>query len=1255
MKFFQKNSKKLSAILFGAMVPLLSSCVVYPQISSQFNNDQKLAKNFNLSQVLNQSDLVQSIFLTDLTSFSQKIMTITANHLLGNWLKDFLLDTKIDRGSSLFHKQKAFGQIQKQSEEQLTRLIKNAKSSAELQMQLAPYGGTKEGFLLNKTIEALKGEIISLIFERLYLSYQNNDQFYSHVVTEQQLAEVSNWNKIVFYPANYDLAIGNDNYQIMFADFQKHVFNDWFIKERPFIGCNLTWDYGLADNNQLEQIYNQTKLANHNVTLPTAPNYLFPSFNFGPHNNKGDLLTFNRWKEEVINDGLFDKNNGKVNLQPVLLSKESTDQKKYFKIYENSSLAQEKDGYFSSALVHLYNSLFDSSDQKINQLSFSNNDEKEILEWFLDSNQNQQDQNNSKIGIEIAQELFNQTKTNYASQNFVYPLRDIIVDNQKQWVLAKTKSGVSAITINGLTQIQKKGNPEEKNQLLQQILLSQVVGLSDNQANKGKNDNQLKDDLVTKLKTYAKNNFDQLLVSYAINNNSNNSNQLIKSWQNVFGQNQTEFLELLREVLKWNTIIVAQTNLTTFRNSLTQTVSELKDKNFVQNNGKYYPPYANGLATPLAFQKNLTTMDEDDPIFLPSLTNSSSPKKTAPATTKNNGDYPELTKFYTSEQINCEHDKYDPQAIIKQFATLRQKLGTWLKKLQNDNQNLYHNKHYYHLNSLEFNYTFANLLANKDNLAKRIKNLFYADHIKFDYQKNDFQGESSQQLTTFFPNNNDSSDLKSAIAQVLYSNLYTTNQLPNITNPQDFIGGFKIDHDPSNGKKNEQNYTNKISSYWNQVFYSFNPFGFETGSELLSQHIKTLLTINWLLTDQLKNFKQVLFHALSDHHYGAIVWAKELSWNDQQPTNKAAKQEQEPNYQQDYKFNPDPNGFLTSPYSSYSLTPPNSPKSHSDPKKAQNYIFAQGPIMKKNESSYTYQSLSGFYGLVTKEKTYGKQLPEVVHTALFDKFFLANPANDSSTGYLYGLGINQKEKGLAWFQRQISGIKTFQQFNTLAKKMITWFPELKADINQIINNHSFNQLEEDHGEWKESLTLKPIYLTLENKLIALKNLLNGYDYEIIKDHTNQQLLTSIKNFYQTDWTINKPGQNSLQKNGKNLFNEKKIERFIGSLQNPTPPINADIHHNKFFIPIDNNHRNGYVAYAIQINKNDLVDDKNLKDFLAILGKDAFLKTVVNLATNLDVQSWAESDFVTNDSFLKLEVSDQRIFEALGKDWAKLVN
>lgn len=185
MKFFQKNSKKLSAILFGAMVPLLSSCVVYPQISSQFNNDQKLAKNFNLSQVLNQSDLVQSIFLTDLTSFSQKIMTITANHLLGNWLKDFLLDTKIDRGSSLFHKQKAFGQIQKQSEEQLTRLIKNAKSSAELQMQLAPYGGTKEGFLLNKTIEALKGEIISLIFERLYLSYQNNDQFYSHVVTEQ--------------------------------------------------------------------------------------------------------------------------------------------------------------------------------------------------------------------------------------------------------------------------------------------------------------------------------------------------------------------------------------------------------------------------------------------------------------------------------------------------------------------------------------------------------------------------------------------------------------------------------------------------------------------------------------------------------------------------------------------------------------------------------------------------------------------------------------------------------------------------------------------------------------------------------------------------------------------------------------------------------------------------------------------------------------------------------------------------------------
>lgn len=123
--------------------------------------------------------------------------------------------------------------------------------------------------------------------------------------------------------------------------------------------------------------------------------------------------------------------------------------------------------------------------------------------------------------------------------------------------------------------------------------------------------------------------------------------------------------------------------------------------------------------------------------------------------------------------------------------------------------------------------------------------------------------------------------------------------------------------------------------------------------------------------------------------------------------------------------------------------------------------------------------------------------------------------------------------------------------------------------------------------------------------------------------------------------------NQAKKNGFKLVKPHDIQRFVGSLQDPKQNNNIFLNQ-QFFIPNEANARNGYVAYAVQINKQDVSDLSRFKSFLKIIGAEAFFKTVVNLAKNTDVQRLAEDSFEISDKFKRLEIYDQRLSEALGK-------
>lgn len=391
-----------------------------------------------------------------------------------------------------------------------------------------------------------------------------------------------------------------------------------------------------------------------------------------------------------------------------------------------------------------------------------------------------------------------------------------------------------------------------------------------------RNNTNINIDLLAKLKDYAKTNFDAILTAYAIAQMAKKSELSKNTKTALFFDDDQNFLlsgklqpliDVVEQLNKYAQATSAQNINVMLRNNLAKTVSGFNGKPFVKVSDKYYPPYENGLATPLGFKRNLNTMT-DDPVFTPELSANNmtvpaateSPPTAKTATEKNDGDYEQLSKYFLDQKINAAAELFAPTALIKQRQAVTGKIEAWLSSLNNSNNEIFYNKDFIFVDSLEFNYLFNALVtAPQNRLGDFVKNLVLANKINYDYTKNktnfdlkkysletDFAAEkttmgSSESSVAKDANPDLKTKITDALASVLYGGIYS-GSVDNINNGKDFIGGYKIQTSTANGN-NESNiasYLMKIKSYWNQAFYSFNDSGFDLGNVTTSEYVRTL-------------------------------------------------------------------------------------------------------------------------------------------------------------------------------------------------------------------------------------------------------------------------------------------------------------------------------------------------------------------------------------------------------------------------------
>ncbi|MDQ0514341.1 hypothetical protein J2Z62_000779 [Mycoplasmoides fastidiosum] len=1286
--------------ILGTSAVILSACAKTSSdaINDQYNNTPALATNFHLTN-LQQNNLVSTILNSDLIFAQTKLNEAVANRLKFQWAQDFIADKTVDKGSELFKTQEAIEAIVKQGQTSYDESLNSFSSSGDsdwqklFQRQLNPFGGTKEGWKIHHVGPELNDRLVEAIFQKLFFSYQrktsNGEVFFTNNALENEINNPSFYSNFVFTPSNDDLRIGNEKYQKMFANFQAFVFNYWFDQERPFIGWNVEWKYGTSVINSLANIYNTNRLGENDVTLPTEPNYNFPSFDIGDNSTSvGTLATFNRWQTGVKGNSLINTQNGDINLQSVFNDGTNTSPElTSWKIYTKNDLARTEDGYLSSALAHQYNKLFTGTNGLVNEIDLSNSnawtDEQmgDPLNVFLDQVTDTKSTiiNGTtpvKAGIKVNNAvLFNQNNTKFKDKNFSYPLRDIKTTSSSKtlsnWTLARTKTGISALAVDGTTRINEATSLADKLARIKENILWRQALFS---LNPRRNNRVINIDLLKVLKDYAKANFNDLIVAYAralqtpeTLKKLTNDTYFFTAEQNFLLNNNQQLFDLTIALEDLKRTVNNQRTLVNFRNSLAQTVSGLANKQFVKVNDKYYAPYANGLATPLGFKRNLNTTT-DDPVF--------NPGSTADTTTfSNNGDYPEVTKFFSSDQINNQVADFKLNQILTKTNDAKTKMDAWVQTLTNSNDNLISNKDLFHLNSLEFNYLFQALLTTGptgagDGVGNYLKGAYLANEINFDYRKNSIDynfGRTS--LTTDFGKS--ATDLKKsvldAVAEVFYSEVYL-GVAQNINNGRDFIGGYKID--TSNSTSNVTSYTNKLISYWNQILYSFSNLGQSLGDQFMSRYVTFLYTLDWLLKDNYTNLLNYLQNQIGFNSYGAIVWAQEHTLNQAPNTGEATVTNNNTHlksFDQDFKFVPNPNNVLSSPYFSYELAAPTSVTTNNS---LFNYVGAEAITTDKYTSDNTGQKkrLSGFYGLALQNESLPNAIPEVVKNSIFTNFAESNPDGNKSIfdlgstqqvlsrGKLFGSAILNDsaefdlQKTLDYILDSVRNVKTFRAFNTVGQELANLFPKITASINSVISQNSVNQLEPAKGEdetvipnqFVASQTLPPLRINLKQKIQAMINVLNGMEYNL--DQTNNDTLkSSFDAIYNQEF---KPNESFA------LFNKNDLERFIGVLQNPQAA--SSIFPNlKYFIPTEVNARTGYVAYIVQINNEDVSNVDKFRAFIKQIGFDAFLKTVVNLAKVDRIQGLAFDNFTIRPEFEKLVVRDERLVNLLGLNWASL--
>ncbi|WP_391592244.1 DUF3713 domain-containing protein [[Mycoplasma] cavipharyngis] len=1275
-----------------------------------------------------------------------------ANKLKFNWVKDFAQDTTVDQGSSLFATQTTIKNFVEKGEESFDNSLKSYQNGNSsnwdqlFQRVINPFGGTKDGWIINHVGPAVNKSLVEAIFNQLFLNYkktENNTTIITKTASASEINNPSNFNNFVFEPSQEDLEIGNQKYQKMFANFQAFVFNYWFEHERPFLGWNVEWKYGTSSINSLTNIYSTNQLAKQDVNLPTDPNYNFPAFDIGDSNTtQGILPSFNRWQTGVKSGSLFNNQTGGLSLTSVFNdNKPDSTALTSWRIYTNEEIANINDGYLSSAIVHQYNKLFDTSstdksgnsNQLINKIDLTGNNnwtsnkyDKDPLNLFLKKDSNQvvttasTPTTNSEPGIKIDQQIFNQLNDK-KDTSFIYPLRDIETESKNSnqtfsnnkhsyWTVARSQTGFNALTIDGAPLIAKETTLVNKLEKVKQNLLWRQAAFS---LNPRKDVNAVFDpNLLEVLKKYAEDNFNQILVAYTLSQTTNPNTKLSQNTNNdyFFSQQQNyltnttkyqTLIALVQELEQLNQGINSQKILIDFRNKLAQTVSSLATRPFrdssssnvvnnQQQSNDLKPPYANGLATPLAFKRNLNT-NQDDPVYQPSDKNNQLTKnKQTNQTYQNDGDYPEITKFYKSEKINTNAKYFGINFLYQNSKTIATKVENWLKTLKNSNDGLFFNQDLIHLDSLEFNYLLQSLLDEQDsNLKTYIQNLYLANEIKYDYQTDriDYDFENKTSLATDFSSEKDNlkTEVENAIAETVYSEAYL-GSVNNINNGRDFIGGYKIEevttpksqpmmpmaqvtNDPN--QNNIKSYNDKVKSYWKQILYSFSNQGWELGSNYTSKYIRTLYTIQWLLEDNYANLLNYLQSQIAANSYGAIVWAQEKSLNEDAKSGEAktsgtnSVNSELADFATNFQFNPNPNNVLSNPYFSYNLNAPTTRASNSS---LFNYVTAKAPTQITNSNTANTTRLNGFYGLVLDNKPLPNTLPQVVQDALFKNFAKANPdgnlsafdINNSSNkevisrGKLFGSAINSKTSNVSstlnFIFESVKNIRTFNAFNQLGQNLSNLFPKIANYINDVINTNQVSQLEPKkdsngqviNNQFQDSKTLPPLKINLSQKIKALTNVLNGIEYKLDRTN-NDRLIASFKSIYD---------QIQPKKANFNLINSSDLERFVGTLQNPD---NQDsIYTNlKYFLPSSKNSRIGYVAYAFQINSNDVSDVTNFRNFIKLLGFDAFIKTVVNLARSSEVQSLAFDSFILRPSFNRLVTKDERIVNLLGLSWATL--
>ena len=421
------------------------------------------------------------------------------------------LPQKDYKGNDSRHKL-AFDKFKKDAKKEYDELVKNYKKNHkdawQLKIQqevLDPVGGTWESYGYNKLFSWATGYLNGLIFNKLFLGLFDNKDNLVHTPTQLNVFNIlnktsgtNNKDKITykFSPKTiHDKKTEAEN--VIFAQLQQLVFDEWIQFENPFVVNMSLWKYG-APTDGISSVYTHasdtttsTDPDGNETTTTNGGSYEYPYFNTKSSNTDPSTVErFNNFLSAAKTNSNFlidvPTKSGAPRTKNTLglknIPEEFTEDASTFILAKNSSIYKDLYIEFAAGSMYLYGQTINDNlktsfkgnqftDQKTKlqkKIKALSSGQSNIIEEFVFENNtggsNTLD-NKIKLDKSLVDEILNKDGEFAKARGKDLTLIDsfLVEDSQlNDFMLLRDQAGVHAISIDGDKYIKGTGSGTDK-------------------------------------------------------------------------------------------------------------------------------------------------------------------------------------------------------------------------------------------------------------------------------------------------------------------------------------------------------------------------------------------------------------------------------------------------------------------------------------------------------------------------------------------------------------------------------------------------------------------------------------------------------------------------------------------------------------------------------------------------------------------------------------------------------------------------